>query len=111
MAKPATRLENPILEAALVTWRMLGPMKKRRLKKKLTFMELADTTGLSDKGLRNIEAGENMPLFDTVVRIAEGLRCNHRRFWTEIQSWHENKPGDSDEAADQWLRELLEQRK
>ena len=110
MAKHAARLEHPILEAALATWRALGPMKKRRLKKKLTFMVLAYKSGLSDKGLRNIEAGENMPQYETMEKIAKVLRCNRQRFWIELQTWHENKPGDSDEAADEWLRELLAQR-
>lgn len=48
-------------------------MRKIRMGRPMSLMELARLTGLSDEGMRMVEIGEHGPTLDSAARQAEGL--------------------------------------
>jgi len=55
-------------------------LKRLRVKRGLTQLELAERTGMSENAIAYLERGEREPLFRTAILIADALEVSVRSF-------------------------------
>ena len=81
---------------------VINKIKKIRIDKGISQLELANTANFSQSFLANVESGKKKPSLLTILRIAEALNVNPREFFSDTTG------KTKDEIKDQ-IKSLIEQ--
>ena len=65
---------------------IIGRIRKIRIEKGISQLELANIANFSQSFLANVESGKKKPSVLTILRIADALNVNPREFFSENTS-------------------------